>query len=398
MAADDAPQSLDTIDKLEKLTRRRIGIDYSEHEADGKFNNQSASPLFSLLPRELRDLIWAFATAPFEDPTAPFEENAYYYRPGHTAHLKTDTTLLRTCRRIWLEANAFPMLQAEHSFYYDRAAPDKRDPQWMGQLTAHNRQNFGQLHLFVQMFKIEGLTAGMGMLRNYFLKTLPVPGDFQPRVFHVTLRHTDWWNWESDEALFLEDGWVEAMLNSPDLRSTQIFKLELETLDYKEDQLMSIVDRIKQFESEEFHTHVIDGKEVKTKFVLADEEQKTYTWEGPANLDNETWDPYEGKGTLKYHVVTLTWRLRFPELPGAFVPQLRRGPRIRAPDVHSEISDMNKSGRRTPLDSLYMAYDPAGGRTTSTGWNVARLRWRPAQAMQRYQLMQRVGKKVRQIS
>ncbi|KAK4893691.1 hypothetical protein LTR27_007938 [Elasticomyces elasticus] len=277
------------IDRLEERTCRRIGIEFNEHGAGGKFNEQSDSPLFSLLPQEIRDLIWAFATAPFEDSNAVFGDTEYYYRPGHTARLRTDTTLLRTCRRIWLEANAMPMLQAEHSFYLHRAAPDKRDPKWMGKLTEHNRRNFGELHLFVQMYNIEHLTAGTGMLRSMFLKTLPEPSDFQPRVLHVTLRHTDWYWWESDKPLRLQDSWVKALLNSPDLRSTQVFKLEMETLDYKVDQMMTIVERIKTIESEAYDTHIVDGNSMKTQFVL-DEQVRTYDWDGPSNIANGTWD------------------------------------------------------------------------------------------------------------
>lgn len=105
--------------------------------------NNPASPLFSMLPRELWYVIWTDATAPYEDPDHLFVTNEYYYRPCHTARLKTDTNLLRTCRWIWLEANTMPMLQAEHSFYYHRAAPDGRNLQRMAKLTGHNRQNFG---------------------------------------------------------------------------------------------------------------------------------------------------------------------------------------------------------------------------------------------------------------
>ncbi|KAK5124314.1 hypothetical protein LTR85_002017 [Meristemomyces frigidus] len=322
-------QRSNLVDSIEHKTKRTVGIDFSEHDAYGKFNEQEASPLFSVLPRELRDHIWAYATAPYEDSNEKFEETSYYYRPYHTARLKTDTSILLTCRRAWLEANAMPMLQAEHSFYYHRPAPDKRDPEWTARLTEHNRQNFGHLHLFAQMYAIEGLRANKGRLRGYFLKGLAVAGDFQPRMLHVTVRHTDWWYWEDEAPLRLQDGWVKAMLDSPDLRSTQTFKLELETLDYKVDQLAPILERLKGMVSEEMETHVVAGKPAKTKFVLTGEPE-TCSWEGPANIDNQQFGPYADRSTLKYHVVTLTWKLRFPDIPNGFVPRLRRAPRIGA--------------------------------------------------------------------
>lgn len=340
MAGPETPKPVNLVDHIEDTTARRVGIIYDEDEAFGKYAEQLASPLFSTLPRELRDLIWAYATAPYEDPDQKFEGNEYYCRPGHTARLKTDTNLLFTCRRIWLEANAMPMLQAEHSFYYHRAAPDARSPQWMSKLTSHNRQNFGHLHLFAQMYLIEPLNDRSGSLRNYFLQTPVVPGDFQPRVLHVTLRHTDWWHWENEAPLRLKDGWIRGLLDSPDLRSTETLLLELETLDYKVSQLEPILEQIKQIESREMETHLLDGQPLKTRFVLTEQQHK-YNWEGPANINNQDFSPYAGKSSLKYHVVTLRWELKFPQRPGAFIPKLRRASRINhGRPLHRSISLM----------------------------------------------------------
>ncbi|KAK4958442.1 hypothetical protein LTR10_004870 [Elasticomyces elasticus] len=396
MAPEEDTTRLNAIDKLEERTCRRIGIQFNEHEAAGKFNEQSNSLLFSILPPEIRDLIWAFATAPFEDTNAVFEDTEYYYRPGHTARLRTDTALLRTCRRVWLEANAMPMLQAEHSFYLHRAAPDKRDPKWMSKLTEHNRRNFGELHLFVQMCNIEHLTAGTGMLRSMFLRTLPEPGDFQPRVLHVTLRHTDWYWWESDEPLRLQDSWVKALLNSPDLRSTQVFRLEMETLDYKVDQMMTIVERIKTIESEAYDTHIVDGNSTKTQFVL-DEKVRTYDWDGPPNIANGTWDPYQGRHRLKYHVVTLTWRLRFPDIPRAFVPELRRAPRVPSQRINLASPNLMEKyavtgpitrERRLRPAHLHRRRKEQFGRMRRVGREILYVSQRQAEAVQKAQRRQ----------
>ncbi|KAI6875672.1 hypothetical protein KC323_g125 [Hortaea werneckii] len=260
--------------KIELNMMKRVGMTTDETEAYGKFNEQLASPLFSKLPRELRDLIWAYSTAPYEDPDGKFNERAYYYRPGHTARLKSDTALLLTCRRIWLEANAMPMLQAEHSFYFHRAAPDARNSAWMSRLTDKNRRDFGHLHMFAQMFAIERLTDAVGQIRRFFLSGAPKPNDFQPRMMHVTIRHTDWWFWENEEPLRLSLKWVQALLNSPDLRNTEVIKLELETLDYKVDQLEPILEQIRGLQSLEVKTHLIDGKPAKIRTVRREEGPK----------------------------------------------------------------------------------------------------------------------------
>lgn len=313
---------------LELECYQAISIEAEEHdESLAKCHPQEPSPLFSTLPREIRDLIWSFATMPVEDETRKYNTNEYYCRPGHRAPHKTYTDLLYTCRRVWLEANALPMLQAEQCFWYYRAAPDSRDAKWMGNLTETNRRNFGHLHLFSQMYAIEGLTDRKGDLQSKFLTTPERPGDFQPKALHVTVRHTDWWWWESDAPLRFEDHWLKALLDTPDLRSTQVLTLELETLDYKVGQLMPIVERLKRLESNEYATHLIEGGPAQTKFVLTGEPE-IFNWTGPSNIDGHDHEPYQGKATLKYHVVTLTWHLRFPEMPRANVAKLRRAPRL----------------------------------------------------------------------
>lgn len=359
-------KALSSLERLEQQTSQRISIETDETEFLGRADPQAQSPFFTVLPRELRDLIYAFATAPYEDREKPYDENAYYSRPDRRAQLKTDTALLRACRRAWLEANAMPMLQAEHSFYFYRAAPDARTSDWMTGLTDKNRQNFGHLHMHAQMYAIERLRATSGSLRSFFLAKKPLtPGDFQPRVLHVTIRHTDWYYWENEEPLRLDDAWLLALLNSPDLRSTHIFKLELETLDYKVTQLRPIVDHIKGLQSTEMTTHIVEGKPTSTFFALDDREE-SYTWQGPANINGQNFAPYKGKDRLNYHVVILTWRLRFPEYPNAFIPHLRRAPRATPSTplirdaTQAHVDDLEKSR----LESIYVSrqFDSASGR------------------------------------
>ncbi|KAK5175811.1 uncharacterized protein LTR77_000951 [Saxophila tyrrhenica] len=317
------------VDSIEKEAMKPVNIEtFDTDDALALCHSQEQSLLFTALPREIRELVWKFATAPYEVEQKRYEENEYYCRPGHTAPLNTDFGLLLTCRRAWLEANAYPMLQAEQCYWYYREAPDRRDPDWMGSLTAMNRRNLGHLHIFPQMFTIEGLADRRTRpLRSHFPEWRVRLGEFQPRMLHVTVRHTDWWYWESDEPLRFKDSWFKTLLDTDELRSTHIIKLDLETLAYKVKQLMPIVERLSQLESEEFETHFVDGKPTPTKFVLH-RDPEVQKWSGPANIDNENFTPYDGKEKLDYHIVTLTWRLHFPKYPRAHVPTLRRSPRV----------------------------------------------------------------------
>ena len=322
------------VDNIEHKTGKQVVIDTVETgDVLAKCHPQDQSPLFTQLPRELRDLIWAFATAPTNDKDHAYDAHEFYYRPGHVARLKTEGNLLLTCRRAWLEAHALPMLQAEHSFWYDRPAPDARSKEWMAGLTALNRKDFGTLHLYAQMCNIERLTARAGDLKGYFLPSNKSTDYFQPLKFHVTIRHTDWWYWEDEAPLRFKYEWFQAMLDSPDLRRTETLKLELETLDYKVDQLSPIVERIQRMESKEFETHIVDGRPTKTKSCLTGEPEVT-GWTGPTNLDGKTYDPYKDRWKLNYRVFTLTWRLQFPQYPKAHIPSLRLAP----PVLHKAVT------------------------------------------------------------
>ncbi|KAH6874648.1 hypothetical protein BKA70DRAFT_1350024 [Coprinopsis sp. MPI-PUGE-AT-0042] len=65
---------------------------------------QSASPLFTVLPPEIRTEIFSLALSSFPDPSNPYSFDSYWYRPGYTAVRLTHVSLLATCKRINDEA------------------------------------------------------------------------------------------------------------------------------------------------------------------------------------------------------------------------------------------------------------------------------------------------------
>lgn len=62
---------------------------------------QSRCPLFTKIPPEIRNLIFSLVLEP-QDRT-PIDNEQYYYRPDYSCTRFIDTTLLRVCRRIYLE-------------------------------------------------------------------------------------------------------------------------------------------------------------------------------------------------------------------------------------------------------------------------------------------------------
>lgn len=93
---------------------RKLTMETSLAENFTKCHPQDQSPLYNKIPKELRDLIFEFATAPYEDlrDEQRYPENSYYYRPDMRGPLRSSTGLLGTCRRVWLESSNLPMKQS----------------------------------------------------------------------------------------------------------------------------------------------------------------------------------------------------------------------------------------------------------------------------------------------
>ena len=190
------------IDDIERKTKQSLSIKTAlTDETLSKCNSQWQSPLYQL-PKEIRDLIFLFASTQSPDPRHQYKPTAYYYRPGHTARLKTHTSLLLTCRRIWLEANHLPMQQAEHAFWLQRGYYDvEADKRWplnvrreqhryqntLRSMTKANLSNLNYVHLFVQMFQAEQFLHDF--IWDTFFPHDQVSRGFKPKLFHVTIRH-----------------------------------------------------------------------------------------------------------------------------------------------------------------------------------------------------------------
>ena len=82
-----------------------------------KINTQEQSPFFDL-PPELRLLIYQLTLAEYSDSKNLYEPSTSYWRPGFEGSQKTDTALLLSCRKFWLEANRLPLKLATHNFWF----------------------------------------------------------------------------------------------------------------------------------------------------------------------------------------------------------------------------------------------------------------------------------------
>lgn len=296
---------------IEQATRRTVSIKTKLNSETATIcHPQTESPLFRL-PAELRHEIFSFATLQYDDKRFPYKETAYYYRPDHHARHTISISLLLTCRLAWLEANRLPMRQAEHCFWFARSPYEVEQTEkgrwntFFSSLTETNKIDLRHVHLFTQMYWAQGLGDSLPQLFGPLAK-IPRLGHML-KTFKITIRHTDWWYWETDNPLKFEVAWVEALLSTPYLINLETFKLELETLRSKRDQMQPIVNRLSKLEGRariaDPATWTPSGK----KMIVRDE-PTVFTWSGPARINDQEYAPYKGLDKLDYHVVTLTWK------------------------------------------------------------------------------------------
>lgn len=73
--------------------------------------DQSQSPLFSKIPPELRNEIFALALQPYVDPEKLYERETFWARPGFEGRKKMDVALVGSCKRVYEETKAVVMRQ-----------------------------------------------------------------------------------------------------------------------------------------------------------------------------------------------------------------------------------------------------------------------------------------------
>ena len=91
-------------------------------------NPQLQSPLFSILPAEIRNHIFILATTAYPDPQRPYGPEDWHFRPDTPGRLRIDTALLLTCRRAYDEARLVPVANNTHTFWHPGKKGDLTGP------------------------------------------------------------------------------------------------------------------------------------------------------------------------------------------------------------------------------------------------------------------------------
>ncbi|KAH7877114.1 uncharacterized protein C8R40DRAFT_1068316 [Lentinula edodes] len=267
-------------------------------------NTQEHSPLFNQIPPEIRNTIFLYALLSYEDLSTVYPEDEHYSRPDYRHTSRIDPRILQTCRLIYLESRFLPVMATEHVFWCHRAPPGityaSNPLEYFARFTEEQKNRVDRVHFFTQQYYLEG----------DFPEICKLPS-MRPRSLKITLRHGDWWWWEDNHPLHLNDVWSTGSDYSTRLEEVI---LELETMERDKEQIYAIAERIKKY------THTLNnGKTLST----AGNPIVKKEWMGPSRLSDLYYDKARDKWTerdleaeqgvpdpgMKYCIVVIRWTI-----------------------------------------------------------------------------------------
>lgn len=292
-------------------------------------NEQSQSPLFGKLPGEIRNRIFELALTQYESTDEAYKPDAYYKRPGHNGRIRLHTALLCTCRKIFAEARHLPAQTAMLHLWFEgseRRPPHCDNGYYNRSIEFYNFAGCRTAQVFAQSFWLEGFG-----LNKWFS---PLPRDRKlSKIYRmeqlaeltVTIRHTDWWDWEHNAPLRIQERWIAGFKAPKTLKS---FNLELEVPQRKKNELDSIINFLVKDWTFKREDDVV--------FATKHNEPVVTTWTGSAVFDGVNREPVSPGGTeggqplgqevkpgetadeqtstqgvqpqtIDYHIVRLTW-------------------------------------------------------------------------------------------
>lgn len=155
--------------------------------------------------------------------------------------------------------------------------------------TPEHSVEIDSLKVFAQMYKLEG-----GSLATLFRSQRLLP-----RAMTLTIRHTDWWFWETDEPLRFEGNWILPLSECLPATVREIH-VELESVERKKNQVQEIAKQM----AEKWYFERADGALL---FVDATKESR---WSGTSSWHGRTWVRDETSiGVIDYYIKTVTFRL-----------------------------------------------------------------------------------------
>jgi len=313
-------------------------------------NDQHSSPLFNILPVEIRDLIFMYALSDHEDLTRPYDVETCYRRPGYMGPRKTETALLRTCQAIYRDAWYWPWTQAQHTFFLTAGERKPMKTTQTSQMehtlrlieklhpdVPARRKEVSNIQIFAQLYLLEP-----GQCLSQILQ---IP-HFRPRTVTITLRHTDIWFWEEDSPIHINSPWV-SYCRFP--ASVTTLRLQIESIERRKPQVDYVANKIRR----EWHftrtddTHLVCGGEGPLEELR---------WTGSSTWGHKRWIRDEDDrepGILRYYVATIPFKpANFITDATGYEARRQKGipPRVQVPpDVAARTQVPGGGGRHASL-------------------------------------------------
>ncbi|KAJ5971604.1 uncharacterized protein N7479_001522 [Penicillium vulpinum] len=262
-----------------------------------KYNEQTQSNLFSILPPEIRYVIFAYSLTSAPDTTQLPGQYGYCTRPGYETRHRTYTELLRTCKKVYMEAWFMPFICSEHAFWM---AVQDRTPGRMITVKEmqtgldliydrHGEVRGGHIRVFPQLWKLESTRDfdGIFQMRHFY-----------PQSVTITVRYTDTWMWEENEELHIEGAWGKRLVLPS---SVTRFYIDIESIERRKDEVNYIAGEM----ADKWRFQRADG----TNMLAAKADTSVSRWTGSSMLGKRRWVRDEvAPGQLQYYFATVTWR------------------------------------------------------------------------------------------
>ncbi|EAU93683.1 hypothetical protein CC1G_12281 [Coprinopsis cinerea okayama7 len=319
-----------------KLTvgKRSTGKHSTEKRSTGQLHAQAQSPLWGLLPPEIREDIFLDVFTATPNPENPYPFFSYYYRPGFTAPKTTHLDILLTCKQAYIEGKDLVWKErtgnTELAFWWgeaERRPPHAFEPRdthhprhgvhnenhpfqshFTQSLTTDQWSKITTIQIFPQLY-----TCRLSTYQEFF-RLQPA---LQPHTVKITIRYTDWWWWERGQTLDISslrphDDFIfdyERRINRFRLpKSCRTLLLELETSEAKKDELT--VETRKILANRNEWRWKLDGE----GWLEVDPEARVedWTWVGPTRFKGEQHPeryPHHPQGdSMTYIVKTLAFK------------------------------------------------------------------------------------------
>ncbi|KAM0541675.1 hypothetical protein ACHAPJ_013151 [Fusarium lateritium] len=266
---------------------------------DQQADPQQGSPLYTILPAEVRTQIFTLVLTEYPTPDPNDDE------PIYSLKRKTDVEILRTCKAIYKECWYMPFILAEHSVREFTSAvmppvrAEENTPRMLEQGIQRVRDCWDQKLVTINSLRIfpQKPSDGFDGFGGAW-EVLDIRG-FDARKITFTIRHGDWGEWQQDAPLRIKGGWIP-YIGSHLPPSLEELCIEMETVKRKKDQLYKIADKIaEKWFFKKSNNVVLFADPTETA-------QEETTWRGSSAYFGRRWVRDESEyGQIDYHVLSM---------------------------------------------------------------------------------------------